>query len=241
MTVGVVAGQPSLTVAGANRHYPDTNSPDTRIWRDRLRARAQGVAVHVAPGSLHIYQQRINRVLDHIAAHPPTRTSVASLARVAVSDLPSIDCSARWSRAVYAHVRRVRLERAVFRLAHGPKAPLTRIALEAGFTSSSTSLARSARLRFPPSRYPPAVTGREQDFRQELLANRGYGFTAEPALGTRPVRVRVVERPAQPIAYVRSSVAGHDRTSRMTWSPHPGPTGHDGGRLGMSRSDDART
>jgi AraC family transcriptional regulator len=167
-------------------------------------------------GSLEIYQQRINRVLDHIATHPAEPHSVESLARVARFSAFHFHRVFRTlvGEPVHAHVRRVRLERAVFRLAHGPKESLTRIALEAGFASSSDfSKAFRQAYGFPPSRYSRRRLLEESKIRQDLLANRGYGFETEPR-NPDQFRVRVVERPAQPIAYVRI-IGGHDQKKML--------------------------
>jgi AraC family transcriptional regulator len=169
-------------------------------------------------GSLEIYQQRINRVLDHISTNPAETHSVESLARIARFSAFHFHrvFRAMVGEPVHAHVRRVRLERAVSRLAHGPKTTLTRVALEAGFASSSDfSKAFRQAYGFPPSRYSRRRLLEESKIRQELLANSGYGFGAEPAPGNPDrFRVRVVERPAQPIAYVRV-IGGFDQ-ARMT-------------------------
>ncbi|WP_165223888.1 AraC family transcriptional regulator [Aquisphaera insulae] len=178
--------------------------------------------------SLRIYEQRINRVLDRIAADPAAEHSVGSLARVARFSPFHFHRVFRSlvGEPVHAYVRRMRLERAVFRMAHGPKESLTRIALEAGFASSSDfSKAFRQAYGFPPSGFSRRRWLEESKIRQALLPNRGYGFEAE-ATAESPdgFRVRVVERPAQPIAYVRviggfdpeKTMAAHERL--MAWA-----------------------
>lgn len=193
--------------------------------------------------SLNNYQQRINRVLDHIAANPSKEHTVASLAKVARFSPFHFHRVFRSlvGEPVHTHVRRIRLERAVFRMAHGPKASLTRIAIEAGFASSSDfSRAFRQAYGFPPSRYSRTRMLEESKIRQALLANRGYGGLKERDTGNEDrFRVRVVELAEQPIVYSR--VIGHDAVRimnaydrLMAWGRERSP----GGRLIGRSADD---
>jgi DNA gyrase inhibitor GyrI len=82
---------------------------------------------------------------------------------------------------------------------------LTAVALEAGFASSSDfSKAFKQAYGFSPSRFSRTRFLEESKIRQDLLPNAGYGFGKLPD-ETNPdrFRVRLVDFPAQRIAYAR--------------------------------------
>jgi AraC family transcriptional regulator len=127
---------------------------------------------------------------------------------------------------------------------HGPRATLTEIAMACGFASSSDfSRAFKQAYGFSPRRYSREQFLKDSKIRQDLLANAGYGFGKLPdRRNPDRFRVRLVDRPAQPIAYVRvigsydaaKLLAGFDRL--MTWGRRHGLV--PGGQLiGMSRDD----
>lgn len=196
--------------------------------------------------STEIYQRRINRVIDHIKEHLAEPLPLEALARVAHFSPFHFHRIFRSlvGEPLHGFVRRLRLEGALFRMRHGPKATLTQIALANGFASSADfSRAFKQAYGFSPRRYSRDAFRQESKIRQDLLANAGYGFGKQP--GPRNpdrFRVRLVEQPARPIAYVRviggydveRIMAGFDRL--MTWGKRhglvPGAT-----LIGMSQDD----
>jgi DNA gyrase inhibitor GyrI/AraC-like DNA-binding protein len=158
-----------------------------------------------------IYRDRINRVIDHITRritqHPGEPLSLSRLSRLAGFSRFHFHRLFRTlvGEPLHAYVRRLRLERAVFHMAHGPRATLTEIALQCGFTSSS-DFSRSFKQAygFAPRRYSREAFLANSKIRQDLVANAGYGLRKLVASGNPDrFRVRLVERPAQRIAYVR--------------------------------------
>jgi len=196
--------------------------------------------------SAQIYAQRINRVIDYIRTHlaePLPLDRLARLAHFSPFHFHRI-FKALVGEPLHACIRRLRLEKAVFQMAHGPNATLTQIALSCGFASSSDfSRAFKQAYGFSPRRYSRDEFLRNSKIRQDLLANAGYGFGKLPdARNPDRFRVRLVDRPAQRIAYVRvigsydmaKVIAGFDRL--MDWGNRrglvPGAT-----LIGMSRDD----
>src|SRR5262245_20131512 len=127
--------------------------------------------------SSRIYRQRVNRVIDHIKDHLTEPLPIDKLARLAHFSPFHFH---RIFRSVtvgplHAFVRRLRLEKAVFRMQHSPKATLTAIALQAGFASSSDfSRAFKQIYGFSPRGFSRERLVQESKIRQDLLANAGY-------------------------------------------------------------------
>jgi len=182
--------------------------------------------------SAQIYLQRINRVINHIRDHLTEPLPLERLARVAHFSPFHFHriFHTLAGEPVHACVRRLRLEKAVFQMLHGPKATLTEIALACGFASSSDfSRAFKQAYGFSPRRYSRDRFLKESKIRQDLMANLGYGFGKLPDQANPDrFRVRLVDRPAQPIAYVRvigtsnpgKLLAGFDRL--MAWGRQHG-------------------
>src|SRR5687767_14432628 len=84
--------------------------------------------------STHIYQRRVDRVIDYIKDHLTEPLSIAELARLAHFSPFHFHRIFRSmvGETLHAFVRRMRLQHAVYRMQYGPKAKLTAIALEAG-------------------------------------------------------------------------------------------------------------
>ncbi len=157
--------------------------------------------------SRHIYHLRINRAIDHIRDHLTEPLPLEALARVAHFSPFHFHriFRALTGEPVHAFVRRLRLERAVFRMTHGPRATLTRIALACGFASSSDfSRAFTQAYGFSPRGFSRERFREESKIRQDLLANAGYNF-GRPSDPRNPdrFRVRLLDRPAERTAYVR--------------------------------------
>jgi AraC family transcriptional regulator len=154
-----------------------------------------------------VYLSRINRVIDYVSAHLADPLSLEQLARLAHFSpfhfhriFHSIV-----GEPLHAFIRRLRLERAVSEMAHGPKGKLTDIALRSGFGSSSDfSRAFRQAYGFPPRNYSRERFLETSKIRQDLWANARY-HVARLARARNPdrFRVRLVDRPALPIAYIR--------------------------------------
>jgi AraC family transcriptional regulator len=89
----------------------------------------------IAKDSKLIYQRRINRVIDHVSenlAEPLDLESLARLAHFSPFHFHRIFRSIV-GEPLHAFVRRLRLEKAVFQMRHGPQKTLTEIALTCGF------------------------------------------------------------------------------------------------------------
>ena len=157
--------------------------------------------------SLRVYEQRINRILNYISAHPAEDHSLESLAKRAHFSPFHFHrvFKSLVGEPLNVCLRRLRLEKAVFRMTHGPKETLTQIALDCGFSSSSvfSKVFREA-YGFPPSRYSRKRLLEESKIRQDLFLNAGYGFPKDaPRDNPDRFRVRLVEWPQRHIAYVR--------------------------------------
>ena len=157
--------------------------------------------------STQVYRRRINRVIDHISAHltePLPLEKLARLAHFSPFHFHRVFRSVT-GEPIHAFIRRLRLEQAVFRMQHGPKSTLTTIAVQSGFASSSDfSRAFKQAYGVSPRHFSRDWYLQESKIRQDLLPNAGYGFGALPdSRNPDRFRVRLVDRPAQPIAYER--------------------------------------
>ncbi len=171
-----------------------------------VSAESPGRGSH-STASTRIYRQRVNRVIDHIKEHLAEPLPIAELARLAHFSPFHFHRIFRSivGEPLHAHIRRLRLEAAVFQMQHGPKEKLTDIALRTGFASSSDfSRAFRQAFGFSPRGFSRERFLKESKIRQDLLTNAGYGFGTLPD-GRNPdrFRVRLVDRPEQRIAYER--------------------------------------
>src|SRR5262245_5510435 len=156
--------------------------------------------------STHIYQGRVNRVIDYIRDHLTEPLPVGRLARLAHFSPFHFH---RIFRAIageplHACVKRLRLERAIRHILYGPTATLSETALASGFASSSDfSRAFKQAYGFSPRHCSRERLLEDSKIRQDLFANVGYGFGKLPAGNPDRFRVQLVDRPAQNVAYVR--------------------------------------
>lgn len=176
--------------------------------------------------TLLFYQQRINRILDAVAADPAREFSLDALADIAGLSPFHLHrvFSAMMGESPVACVRRIRLLTAAFRLQFQPGSPVTDIALECGF-SSSQNFARSFRVwaGVSPTRFreycrsnqlPPKLEAQKSKFRNaapfvlEYLADlEGHTPRIVPnehilAKGA-TMNVEVKTLPPRRLAYVR--------------------------------------
>jgi AraC family transcriptional regulator len=167
--------------------------------------------------SRQVYLLRINRVIDYIHDHLAEPLSLEKLARVAHFSPFHFHRIFRSlvGEPVHVFVRRLRLERAVFHMSHGPRETLTRIALACGFASSSDfSRAFTQAYGFSPRGYSRERFVQESKIRQELMVNAGYNLGRLPdPRNPDGFRVRLLDRPAERIAYVR--VIGCEAPDRL--------------------------
>lgn len=157
--------------------------------------------------SAEIYHKRINRVIDYINNNLTDTLSIERLAGLAHFSPFHFHRIFRSlvGEPLHAFVQRLRLEKAVTQMLYGPSTTLTKIALQSGFASSSDfSRTFKQKYGFSPSRLSRERFVQESKIRQDLLANAGYGFGKLPD-GRNPdrFRVRLVDRPAQWVAYER--------------------------------------
>jgi AraC family transcriptional regulator len=160
-----------------------------------------------ATASTQIYRQRVNRIVDYIKDHLAEPLSVEQLARLAHFSPFHFHRIFRSlvGEPLHAHIRRLRLEKAVFQMLHGPRKSLTKIAIECGFASSADfSRAFKQVHGFSPREFSRERLLENSKIRQDLLPNAEYGFGKLPDGGNPDrFRVRLVDRPEQRIAYVR--------------------------------------
>lgn len=156
------------------------------------------------------YVERVNRAIDHVTRNLAEPLKLDDVARVACFSSFHFH---RIFRALVGEtladfVKRVRLERAVFLLAHRPKATLTEIALACGFASSS-DFSRSFRVHFgvPPRRFD---VERHRDARREAMKaalaspdERHRLQRLPPGENPDGFTVRLRDVPPRRVAYVR--------------------------------------
>jgi AraC family transcriptional regulator len=152
----------------------------------------------------------VNRVLDHVVRHLDRPLGLEELAeRAALSPFHFH----RVFRAVVGEtlaqfVLRVRLERALQMLSHGPRRTLTQIALACGFSSSS-HFSRSFKQRYgvPPSAFDlDAWRARRRESLVDASAPpAGRALLERVPQGRNPdgFRARLRDLPARTVAYVR--------------------------------------
>ena len=154
------------------------------------------------------YVARVNRAIDHVVgdlARPLRLEEVAEVAGFSPFHFHRV-FQALVGETLHRFVQRVRLERALFLMTHDPERPLTDVALDCGFSSSS-AFSRAFRQRFgaPPSRFDL----------EELRAERRAEFSAwneavglhlprlEPGENPDGFEVEILRLPARTIAYRR--------------------------------------
>lgn len=165
------------------------------------------------------YIARINRVIDHIAAHLDEELKLEPLARVA--DFSPFHFH-RIFRALTGeplgqYILRLRLERAAARLIGTPREPITEIALDCGF-SGSAAFARAFREAFGMSagewrRKKCKIPGNPDELRGNLRKDWtvAFRYTGDGKFYWRlhmkqndmTVNVEVKEMPEWTVAYVR--------------------------------------
>ncbi|MEM9188710.1 MAG: AraC family transcriptional regulator [Myxococcota bacterium] len=157
------------------------------------------------------YVDRINRALDYILEDPARPLNLETIARVACFSPYHFHriFRAATGETLHQFIKRIRLERALYLMAHGSPGSLTELALRCGFASSS-DFSRSFRQRYgvPPSAFDLDAFRRERRREmQELLtpdADQRHLLRELPP-GENPdgFNVTVRELPARVVAYIR--------------------------------------
>ncbi len=198
------------------------------------------------PQTEQAYRERILRVLVHIQTHLGEALSLDDLAAVARFSPYHFHRIFRGmvGESVKEHVRRLRLERAAYRLKYGGQ-PVTQVAFEAGYeTHEAFTRAFGATFGVSPSQFrelrrlPPGRNGRS-----------GVHYEPEGRLdGFQPVRaggvsvdVRVESIPVLRVAFMRHTGpyegVGETWEKLMAWAGPRGLVGKDTTILGVPYDD----
>lgn len=158
------------------------------------------------------YLERVNLAIDHVVGHLGEPLRLADVARAAMLSPFHFHrvFQAMVGETLAEFVRRLRLERALVMMAHGPRRSLTAIALECGFSSSS-DFSRSFKRRFGVAPSAFDLAGWREARRSELMATLPEAgarvHVDRLAARANPDGFRVVMRelPARTVAYIRVS------------------------------------
>jgi AraC family transcriptional regulator len=170
----------------------------------------------VTGGSRLKYEQRVNRVIDHIGAHLGEELSLALIARVAAFSPFHFHRVFRaiTGETLFGYIQRLRVEKAAGALRVHPDLSVLGVALDHGFSSAAT-FARAFRAHFGMSATQWRTGGAERwRARQDRARKPGKPLRkrrkARPALASEtvrrketPMRVQVRELPAFHVAYLR--------------------------------------
>lgn len=156
------------------------------------------------------YVQRVNRAIDYIVsdlARPLRLEEVSKVAAFSSFHFHRV-FKAATGETLNQFVRRQRLERALHLMSHAPARPLTAVALDCGFSSSS-DFARSFKQRYgsPPSAFDLETfrRSRRDEFDRILSSRAGPSALAMPAASDNPdgFDVKLRDLPARKVAYLR--------------------------------------
>lgn len=156
------------------------------------------------------YVSRINRVMDYARKHLDEDLSLEQLAAIAYFSPFHFHriFKTLTGETLKQFVKRLRLERALYLLSHGPR-PLTEVALECGFASSS-DFSRSFKAHFGVSATNLDLeafrTNRREEWTRAVESPQVPALTRLPR-GENPDRfeARLVACPARSVRYIRVS------------------------------------
>ena len=157
------------------------------------------------------YVSRVNRAIDHILEHLDESLKLDEVARVAGFSsyhFHRVFKLTMGGETLQQFVKRVRLERALHLLAHGPRLSLTELALRSGF-GSSADFSRSFKQRFgvPPSAFEiDTFRAAQREEMQRLLLPEGERHRLQRlSAGENPdgFAVQLRELPSRTVAYLR--------------------------------------
>ena len=181
------------------------------------------------------YIQRTNKAVDHIIANLDSDLSLHQIAQVAGFSPHHFHRVFRSliGETLSQFVKRLRLERALYLMSHAANRPLTEVALECGFSSSS-DFSRSFKTRFgvAPSRFDVNQfrDSRREEFESVMSSlERGPHLNRLPA-GQNPddFQVQLIDLPPRTVAYIRvldpyASSGVVDASARLvTWANQQG-------------------
>jgi AraC family transcriptional regulator len=174
------------------------------------------------PGTEQTYQERILRVLVHIQEHLDEALPLEALARVARFSPHHFHriFGAMVGEPVKEHVRRLRLERAAYRLQFSNQ-PITSIAFEAGYETHE-SFIRAFRMMFGTS---PSGFRKQRREHLRSVAPSGVHYLPEGRLegfepvqrGGLPMDVRLETLAPMKVAFVRHVGPYEDEALTKTW------------------------
>jgi AraC family transcriptional regulator len=170
----------------------------------------------VTSGSRLAYEQRVNRVIDHVRAHLGEELSLAALARVAAFSPFHFHRVFRaiTGETLFGFIQRLRIEKAAGALSMHPDLSVLGVALDHGFSSAAT-FARAFRVHFGMSATEWRTGGVERwRARHDRAGKAGKPFRKRgKARATRApqtsrqeetlMRVQVRDLPAFKVAYMR--------------------------------------
>lgn len=152
------------------------------------------------------YVDRVNRAIDHITRHLDQPLRLEDIAQVACFSPYHFHRIFRGlvGETLNDFIKRVRLERAVYLLSHGPKRSLTEIGLACGFNSSS-DFSRSFRAHFGSSPRAFDLADYRRSGRERLVATLpdSHYVAGLPAVGDSSFSVTVRQLSARRVAYRR--------------------------------------
>lgn len=153
---------------------------------------------------------RINRAIDHVVRHLAQPLHLQDVARAAGFSPFHFHrvFKALVGETLNAFVKRQRLERALYQMSHAPRRPLTEVALDCGFSSSS-DFSRSFRQHYgqAPSRFDLRAfrEARREEFDRLMAGAAAPLRLSAPPSGENPdgFQVRLRDLPARTVAYIR--------------------------------------
>ncbi len=163
-------------------------------------------STHRRAGTTEAYLEGVNLAIEHIISRldqPVRLRDVARAARFSPYHFHRVFQSFV-GETPFEFATRLRLDRALVRMAYAPREPLTRVALDCGFASLS-DLSRAFRKRFgvPPRRFDLARWRQEHRDRLESLVGIPSITRSPPRANPDGFRVRIREIPPREVAYVR--------------------------------------
>jgi AraC family transcriptional regulator len=156
------------------------------------------------------YIERVNRAIDHVISNLARPLSLEEVSKAA--DFSPFHFhrvfKAILGETLNQFVKRQRLERALFLMSHARQRPLTDVALDCGFSSSS-DFSRSFKQRYglPPSQFDVDTfrNGRREEFERVFSSQYGSGRITSLPAGQNPdgFEVKLRHLPARRVAYIR--------------------------------------
>jgi AraC family transcriptional regulator len=156
------------------------------------------------------YVERVNRAIDHVVRNLASPLKLEEVSRAACFSPFHFHRVFKGivGETLNQFVKRQRLERALYLMSHAPKRPLTDVALDCGFSSSS-DFSRSFKQRYgvPPSAFDLRTfrDSRRAEFERVLSSQAGAPRLRRLPVGENPdgFEVRLRDVPARTVAYIR--------------------------------------